>query len=199
MYYVYRIGYGLEGPGFEYRQGQEIFFYRSLNHLHHFWDQSSLQFNGYLGSIPGVQQPGSETAHSSSVEVKYKWSCTTVHPIRLHGVGRDKFISTSLWISLTYILTYSIQQSPSWETNRFSATQETPRILWNTKVHYRIHKCPPLVPILSHIDPVHTPIPTSWRSILILSFPSIPESSMCSLFLRFPHLNTVYTSTLHHT
>ena len=50
---------------------------------------------------------------------------------------------------LTYLLTYSMDQRPSWEANRFSASQEIPRILQKPKVHYRIHKCPPPVPILS--------------------------------------------------
>ena len=70
---------------------------------------------------------------------------------------------------LTYLLTYVIWHSPSWEANRFSASQEIPRILWNPNVHYRFHNSPPPVPILSQIDPVHTPHPTFWRSILILS------------------------------
>ena len=52
-----------------------------------------------------------------------------------------------------------MEQSPSWEGNKFSATQEIPRILWNPKVHYHVHMSPPPVPILSKIDPVHVPMP----------------------------------------
>ena len=51
------------------------------------------------------------------------------------------------------------EQSPSCDTNRFSASQEIPRNTWNPKFHYRIHKSLQPVPILSPINPVHATIP----------------------------------------
>jgi len=100
---------------------------------------------------------------------------------------------------LTYLLTYSNQQSPSWEANLFSASQEIPRTLRNPKVHYRIHKCPPLVPILSQLDPVHTPTSNFLKIHLNIILPSTPRSPKWSLFLRFPPRNPVYASPLPHT
>ena len=80
----------------------------------------------------------------------------TPKDINFAGKARRKLRFTYL---ITYLLNYSLEQSPSWKANRFSASQEIPRILWKTKAHYSIHKCPTPVPIMSQFNPVHAPLP----------------------------------------
>jgi len=93
-----------------------------------------------------------------------------------------------------YLLTYSMEQSPSWEANRFWASQEIPLILYNLKVHCRVYKSPPCVPILSHIQSM-PPHPTSWRSILILSS-HLSVGLTSGLFPSGFHTKTLYTTLL---
>ena len=111
----------------------------------------------------------------------------------------DVFVSTYLFIYLlTYLLPHSMEQSRSWETNRFLASHEIPRILWNPNVHYRIHKYPSPVPLLSQINPIHA-LTSLFLKIYLNDLPSTSGSSKWSRSLRFPHQNPEYTSSLLHT
>jgi hypothetical protein len=92
-----------------------------------------------------------------------------------------------------------MELSPSWEAANFSATQELPRTLWNPKVHYRVHKSPPLVHILNQIDPVHT-IPSYLTKIQFNIFHSSTfRSSYLSLSFWLPHQYPICIPLLPHS
>jgi hypothetical protein len=63
------------------------------------------------------------------------------------------FSIKSLRNYLTNQQTNSVDQSPYWDITGPSGCQQIPRILRNPKVHYRVHNSPPLVAILSQLDP----------------------------------------------
>jgi len=94
--------------------------------------------------------------------------------------------------NITYLLTYSMVQSPSWEANRFAASQEIPRISRNPNVHYRTHKRPTPVPILGQPNPVHILTSHLLEIHPNIIHPSTPRSPQWSPSLRFPHQDPIH-------
>jgi hypothetical protein len=102
-----------------------------------------------------------------------------------------------------------MEQSPPWEAYSLSASQEVPRLLQNTKVHYRVHKNPPshLIPCfpLIQFNIIHLSMSTSsnwslpfWLSNQIVRISYLPHACFMprpSLPLWFAHSNNIWWST----
>jgi len=91
-----------------------------------------------------------------------------------------------------------MEQSPSWEANRFAASQEIPRILCNRRFITAFTKCPPPFPILRQLDPVHTPTSYFLKIHLNIIIPFISGSPKWPLPLSLPTKtpNTPLLSTI---
>ena len=92
---------------------------------------------------------------------------------------------------ITYLLTYFMERSPSWEANWFCSWSRNSPHFWNPKVHHRPHKYPPPDPILSQLYPVPT-TPSQFLKIhLKIILPSTygsPQWSISLFCLQRKHL-----------
>jgi hypothetical protein len=101
-------------------------------------------------------------------------------------------ISSSNAHKLTHLLAYSTQQSPSWEANRFSASQEIPAFYGTLRFINVFTSAHQLSLIWASSKGSTPPYPIFWKSILILSSHlclGLPSRLPTNIFVNFCHLH----------
>ena len=110
-------------------------------------------------------------------------------------VHTERFWLTGYWCAAKVPHEYELTTwSRAFLRSQQILNQEIPRILWNMKVHYRIHNSSLPVYILSQNNPVHAS-PFHFLNILFnIVLPSTSLSSKWSSSLRSAHQSPVCTS-----
>ena len=85
-----------------------------------------------------------------------------------------------------------MEQSPPWEADSSSPSQEIPRTVCNSVVRYRIHNRPPLVTTLGHFNLAHDLPIYFFKNQRSIIFSSTSRSSKWSPSYRFLHRNPAF-------
>jgi hypothetical protein len=105
------LGYGLDGPGFKSRRGQDIFLFSKPSRPA--LGPTQPPINGYQSSFPAVRRSWRDVDHSSPPSADVKSYTSAPYPPYLHGVDRDTFTFTftydSFWrrrqhLRLSYVV-----------------------------------------------------------------------------------------------
>jgi hypothetical protein len=91
--------------------------------------------------------------------------------------------ASGVWSENALWWSNAIEQSPFWEANIFSISQEISSVLWNMKVQCRVHERLSFVPILSKTNLFHSDQPHFYKIHFIIL------SSTHTSFLSFKLFN----------
>jgi hypothetical protein len=92
-----------------------------------------------------------------------------------------------------------MEQSPSWEANSSSASEEIPHILWNLKAHYCCLSRT-FVPVLSQMTPVHALKCCFFQLHLTIKLLCNAYIFQVVFFLQFPPVKSyIHFSSVSHT
>ena len=146
----------------------------------------------YILPIPMLQRTGRRTT------AVLLYALSGVSLLSILAIPQGELIKLALIHLLPYLLTYLLTPWSRVLLEMLTSSQLVKKFLafYGTR---RIITAFTPVPILSQIDPVHTPTSHFLKIHFNIILPPTSGFSKWSPSLRFPHQNPVYTSPLPHT